>query len=54
MKVWVGAVLAHCVYFFSVVFTGNVGISSYFLYFHWYLKKDVTRTKFGTRTQTRV
>ena len=24
---------------------------SYFLYFHWYLKKDAIRIKFGTRTQ---
>ena len=28
---------------FSIVFTINIGIGSYFLYFHWYLKKDVTR-----------
>ena len=28
---------------FSIIFTINVGIGSYFLYFHWYIKKDVTR-----------
>ena len=28
---------------FSIFFTINVGIGSYFLYFHWYLKKDVIR-----------
>ena len=39
---------------FSIILTINVGIGSYFLYFHWYLKKDVTRIKFGTRTQTTI
>ena len=39
---------------FSVNFTVNVGIGSYFLYFCWYLKKDATCVKFGTRTQTRI
>ena len=28
---------------FSIMFTINLGIGSYFLYFHWYLKTDVTR-----------
>ena len=36
----------------SICFTNNVGISSYFLCFHWYLKKDAIRVKFGTRTKT--
>ena len=36
---------------FSILFTINVGIGSYFLYLHWYLREDVTRIKFGTRTQ---
>ena len=27
---------------FSIPFTVNVGICTYFVYFHWYLKKDVT------------
>ena len=38
----------------SIFFTINVGIGSYFLYFHWYLKKDVICVKFGTRTQTTI
>ena len=28
---------------FSIIFTINVGIGSYFLYFHWHLRKGVTR-----------
>ena len=28
---------------FSIIFRINVVIGIYFLYFHWYLKKDVTR-----------
>ena len=32
-----------CVVLFSIFFTINVGIGSYFLCFYWYLKKDVTR-----------
>ena len=39
---------------FSILFTINVGIGTYFVYFHWYLKKDVIRVKFGTRTQTTI
>ena len=35
---------------FSIFFTINVGIGDYFLYFHWYLKNDVTCIRFGTRT----
>ena len=27
---------------FSILFTMNVGIGTYFVYFHWYLKKDDT------------
>ena len=34
---------------FSIIFTINVGISSYFIYFHCCLKKDVIRVNFGTR-----
>ena len=36
---------------FLILFRINVGIGSYFLYFHWHLKKDVTRVKFGTCTE---
>ena len=39
---------------FSTVFTINLGICMNFLWFHWYLKKDVIRIKFGTCTQTTV
>ena len=28
---------------FSIICTLNVGIGSYFLYFHWYFKSDVAR-----------
>ena len=35
---------------FSIFFTINVGIGGYFLYFHWYLKNDVTCIRFGTHT----
>ena len=36
---------------FSIIFTVNIGIGSYFLCFYWYLKKDVTRVTFGTCTR---
>ena len=39
---------------FSIVFTINVGIGTYFVYSHLYLKKDVTRVKFGIRAQTTI
>ena len=39
---------------FLILFTINVGIGAYFVYFHWYLKKDVTRVEFDTRTQTMI
>ena len=39
---------------FSISFTINVGIGSYFLCFYWYLKKDVIFVKFGTCTQTTI
>ena len=35
---------------FSTVFTGSIGIGTYFNYFHWYFKKDVIRVKFCTHT----
>ena len=40
-----------------IVFTICIGIGTHFSYKHmnhWYLKNDVTRIKFGTRTQTTV
>ena len=36
---------------FLILFTINVGIGSYFLYFHWYLKKYVICIDFGTNAQ---
>ena len=39
---------------FSIFFTFNVGIGSYFLCLYWYLKKDVICVKFGTHTQTTI
>ena len=39
---------------FSILFTINVGIGAYFVYFLWYLKKYVTRVEFDTRTQTAI
>ena len=38
----------------ETVFTICIGIVTYFVYSHWYLKKDVTRIKFDTRTQTTI
>ena len=35
-------------------FAINIGIGAYFVYSHWYLKKDVPRVKFDTRTQTTI
>ena len=40
---------------FWIFFTINVGgIVAYFIYFSGYLKKDVTRIEFNTRTQTDI
>ena len=39
---------------FSIVFTINPWIGTYLVYLHCYLKKDVTRVKFGTCTQTTI
>ena len=38
---------------FSIIVIINNGIGTYFVYLHWHLKKDVTRVKFGTSTQTK-
>ena len=34
-----------------MIFTISIGIGAYFAYSRWHLKKDVTRVKFGTRTE---
>ena len=39
---------------FSIIFTVNIRIGTYFVYLHWYLKKDVACVEFGTRTQTTI
>ena len=39
---------------FSIVFTIDIGIGTYFVYSPWYLKKDVTHVKFGIRIQTTI
>ena len=39
---------------FLIIFTINIGIATYVVYFHWYLKRDVPRVEFDTRTQTTV
>ena len=39
---------------FSIIFTINIGIGIYFTYFYWYLKKDIPRVEFNTRTQTTI
>ena len=38
----------------SIRFTVNIDIWTYFVYFHWYLKKDVPLVKFGACTQTAI
>ena len=37
-----------------IVLTISIGIGAYFVYSRWYLKKDITHVKFGTRTQTMI
>ena len=40
---------------FWIFFTIKVGgVGAWFVYFYWYLKKDVTRVEFNTRTQTDI
>ena len=39
---------------FSILFTINVAIGAYFVYFHWYFIKDATHVEFETRTQTTI
>ena len=37
-----------------IALTISIGISAYFVYSHWYLKKDVTCIKLGTSTQNTI
>ena len=39
---------------FSIIFTINIGIGTYFVYSHWYLKNDDTRVMLDTRTETTI
>ena len=39
---------------FSIVFTINVGIGTYFVYSHWYLKNDDARVMLDTHTETTI
>ena len=39
---------------FSILFTITFGIGTYFVYFHWYVEKDVPRVMFGTCTQRTI
>ena len=38
----------------SIYFTINVGIATYYVYSHWYLKKDSPHVDFNTWTQTTI
>ena len=39
-----------CIVLAIIVVAISIGIGAYFVYSRWYLKKDITRVKFGTRT----
>ena len=39
---------------FAIAFLMIIGISSAYFYFNWHLKKDITRDKFNTNTQTTI
>ena len=39
---------------FLIIFTINVGIGTYFVYSHWYLKNDDARVMLDTRTETTI
>ena len=39
---------------FSIIFTINIGIVIYFVYSHWYLKKDISHVKFTTDAQPKI
>ena len=40
-----------CVVLAVIALAISIGIGAYLIYSRWYLKKDVTQIKFGTRTQ---
>ena len=39
---------------FSIIFTISIGIATYFVYSHWYLKNDDARVMFDTHTETTI
>ena len=39
---------------FSIILTINIGIGIYFVYSHWYLKKDNSHAMLDTRTETTI
>ena len=43
-----------CIVLFSIILTINIGIGIYFIYSHWYLKKDNAHAMLNTRTETTV
>ena len=52
-KISINAVLEHCT-LYCIVLTINVGIGTYFVYSHWYLRNDDARVMLGTRTETTI
>ena len=38
----------------SIIFTISIGIATYFVYSHWYLKIDNARAMLDTRTETTI
>ena len=52
MKIVINVVLAQCILRYFGYFVGGIG--AYFIYFRRYLKKDVTRVEFNTRSQTDI
>ena len=49
-NVWVCSYII-CIILAVIALETSIGIGDYFAYSRWYLKKDVTRVKFGTRIQ---
>ena len=56
MKIVINVVLEQgilcCFEYFFKINVGGIGVC--FVYFHWFLKKDVTRVEFNTGTQTDI
>ena len=39
---------------FSIILAINIGIGIYFVFYHWYLKKDYAHSIFNTRTEKTI